>query len=452
MPLTELQGEIAQHKSSPSLFYHAGLLLNQQKRYAEADGYLRNAVGLDPHDPRLRDAWAEALVRTGRITAAFGELSQFAGTHPGLASGHLMLGKFYLSQDSMRRASEELSRAVTLDPSLAEGWTALAAAQSANGNLAQAVQAAEHAVALRPRDGFVHLGLALLLQKNAQAVRARQVFVETVAMAPRSAAAHREYARCLLDSASPADLRQAESEARRAMALEPNDLASSLVLGSTLLAQNRPSEAVPFLKRTAEASPYDSPSALALMRAFAQLNHRELSAQWERIYWQRFHRAATKQKLITDIERSPHASQPHRQMARMLAEEGDVEGCIRHEAEAVHRAVDSPPALVAAAGNLVETGRAASALPVVQRAIEESPNNPMARETLGDVLLALGQPQEAAEAYTQASRGLPERRKLYQKRLDDEYARRHPGWKPRLTPSQKSGTTRLKGDHHETTN
>ncbi len=446
LPLAALQREARLKQDNPRLLYYAGQRLNEQGRYAEADGYLRTAVGLNPDDPRSRDAWAEALLHTGRITAAFGELTQFARTHDNSALGHLMLGKLYLSQISMQRASEELNRAVALDPTLADGWTALAAAQSANGGLTQAIEAATRAAALRPDDDKNHLGLGVLLLAGGQVERSRRVFAETVALAPNSAAAHREYARCLLTSGSPSDLRQAETEARRALALAPNDLAASFVLGKTLLAADKPADAAPFLQRAAEASPYDAPSAYALMQAFAKSNQPSQASQWASAFRQRNNRANAKQKIVTILERTPNTPSAHRQMARMLAEEGDLDGCIRHAAEALGVAADAPPALVAAANQLTGAGRADKALLVVQRAIEEAPNNPRAREAKGDALLALGRPEEAARNYATASRVLPEIAKTYQRRLDADYARRHSGSHPNPSPAPESGATSLEGN------
>lgn len=435
-PLTDLQTEAKSQADNPRLMYHIGLRLNQEKRYIEADGYLRTAVGLDPDDPQLRDAWAEALLKTGRITAAFGQLSQFVGTHPNSAQGHLMLGKFYLSQESMERAAEELTRAVTLDPNQAEGWTALAAAQSVSHSTAQAIQSAERAAALRPQDSSVQFGLAILMLNNGQVERARQVFAQAVKLAPQSANAHREYARSLLDgTSSPATLQQAEAEARQAVKLSPDDLAASLILGRILLAQSKPAEAVPFLQRTAEASPFDHPSAFAMMQAYTQLKQPEQAAKWQQIFRRRFERTTAKQKLVTAIQQKSKPAEAHKKMAKLLAEEGNIDGCLRHNAEALHCAPDAPPALIAAANHLRAAGFADKALPVVLRAIEEAPNNPLAQESLGDIWLAMGQPHDAAKAYARASRGFPTRLNAYQKKLDDEYARRHPGYQPKPLPT-----------------
>ncbi len=431
MSLAALQRERGGRLDNPRLLYYVGLRLNQQGRFAEADAYLRNAVGLDPDTPRLRDAWAQALVRSGRITAAFGELREFAGRHPDSAQAHLLLGKFYLTQDSMVRATEELTQAVKQEPDLGEGWSYLADAQSGLGHYPDAVKASEKAVALRPRSVTDHLGLALLLLRIGQMERARAVFAQAAALAPQSAAVQREFARCLLQIGGASALSQAEAEARRALALTADDPGISFILGQVLAAEGRPGEAIPFLQRAATASPFDPVSALALSQAYARAGQSDLARLWEGYYRARNQRAQRKQDLVTAILKSPHDPRPQKEMARMLAQEGDVAGCLRHDAEALRCAPDAPPALAAAANHLTLSGHADAALPLAQRAVEVAPNNPTAREAMGNALLAQGRIRDAAIAYAQAGRGFPDRIKLYQSWLDQyETIRQHSGVKP----------------------
>lgn len=427
MTLAQLQRERAGRLDRPLLLYHIGLRLSEQSRFVEADAYFRNAVGLEPDDPRLRDAWAQALVRSGQITPAFGELRQFVGTHPNSSGGHLALGKFYLTQASLIRASEELTRAVQLEPSLGEGWSFLTAAETGLGHPAVALKASERAVALRPGNAKDRLGLALLLLEAGKSDRAQSVFAEAVALDPRSAAAHREYARCLLKvGKTPRDEAKAEAEARQSLALGPQDWTTMLILGQVLVAEGRASEGIEFLQRASRRSPFDPASALTLAQAYRRLHQEAQAGRWEEVYRERNQRQALKESLITAIQASPHSRAPQRSLARLLAEEGDVGGCLRHEAEALHRSLDAPPALVAAANDLTAAGRPAAALLLAEKAVDSARNNPMAREAAGSALLALGRPYDAAKAYRQAVLGMPDRLPLYQKRLD-EYYRQHVG-------------------------
>ena len=424
LSLAQLQQERAGRLDDPRLLYYIGLRLNQQGRCAEADPYLRNAVGLDPDTPRLRDAWMQALLSSGLITAAFGEAREFAGTHPDSAPAHLILGKFYVSQHSMTRACEELSRAVALDPKLGEAWSLLAVAQSGLDHVTEAEAAAERAVALRPRSAPDRLGLALLQARQGRRDAALTSFIGAVALGPNSATAHESYARYLLTTAvGPDDERRAEAEARRALSLDPANLEAPLTLGEALAAQGRTDEGLPLLLQAARRSPYDAAPALALSQVYYRLGQAGPQREWQGEYQARQRRAQAEGDLVTAILKAPDDARPQKKLARMLAEEGDIAGCLRHQSKAMHCAPDAAPAQAAAAEDLAATGHAADALPLARRAVTITHKSPAAYEALGDVQLALRQPVEAMTTYGKAAALAPDRTPVYQARLD-QYARR----------------------------
>ena len=425
LSLSQLQRERGGRLDDPRLLYYIGLRLNQQGRYAEADPYLRNAVGLDPDAPRLRDAWMQALLGSGLTTAAFGETREFVGTHETSAPAHLILGKYYASQNSMIRATEELNRAVALDPQSSEAWSLLAVAQSALDHIPEAEAACERAVALRPRNAVDRLGLALLLARQGRRPEALASFAGAVALDPASAAAHQAYAHYLLTTAAGSeDDRRAESEARRALSLDPASQGASLTLGQALAAQGRAGEGLPLLLQAARRSPYDAYPALVLSQTYYRLGQTGPQKTWQAEYQARQRRAQREADLVTAILKAPEDARPQRRLARMLAEEGDVVGCLRHQAKAFHCAPDAAPAQAAAAEDLTATGHAADALPLARRATTIATRSPAAFEALADVQLALGQPIEALKTYGKAAALAPYRTPVYQSRLD-RYARQH---------------------------
>ena len=425
LSLVQLQKEQGRRLDDPRLLYYIGLRLNQQGRYTEADPYLRNAVALDPDSPRLRDAWMQALLGSGLTTAAFGETREFAGTHPSSAPAHLILGKFYVSQNSLIRASEELSRAVALDPSLGEAWSALAVAQNGLSHLPEAEAAAEKAVALRPASAPDNLGLALVRARLGRPAEARASFGEALACGPNIAAVHEEYARFLLATGTGAgDSREAEAQARRALSLDPASADAPGLLGQALAAQGRGADALPLLRQAADRRPYDPAPALVLAQTYARLGQAAPQALWQQTYIARQARAKAESDLVTAILKDPAAPGPQRRLARMLAEEGDVAGCLRHQAKALRCAPDAPPAQVAGAEDLLAVGRAAQALPLAQRAVKVARNSPTAYEALGDVQLALNQPEDAVVSYGKSAREDKARIQMFQARLD-RYARQH---------------------------
>ena len=195
-----------------------------------------------------------------------------------------------------------------------------------------------------------------------------------------------------------------------------------MTLGQALAAQGQGSDGLPFLLQAARRSPYDAVPALALSQAYFRLGQTGPQRQWQKEYQSRQKWAQTEQDLVTAILKVPNDPRPQRRLARMLAEEGDVAGCLRHQSKALHCAPDAAPAQTAAAEDLAATGHAAEALPLAQRAVTIAPKSPAAFEALADVQLALGQPETALASYKKAADLSPGRASVYQARLD-HYAR-----------------------------
>ncbi|HZO90288.1 MAG TPA: tetratricopeptide repeat protein [Chthonomonadaceae bacterium] len=425
--------------NDPRLLYYLGLRLNQRAQFAAADPILRKAVGLDPDSPRLRDEWARALLGSGLTTAAFGELRQFAGTHPNSAPAHLLLGKFYVTQNSMRRAIEELNRAVQLDPALPEGWSYLAVAHDALRNYAEAKEAAEKAAALRPNDFGSQLQLALQQAHLGEAEGARRAFARAAVLGPKAAVVHREYAQWLLQVGSqPQDRDLAVAEARRAVALDARDAGAQMTLGRALAQQGQLEAAVEPFRQAAELAPEYPASALAVARALGRLGREKAARAWMQVYASRQQRFTAKAKLQAQIELNPKDANAHRRLARLLAEEGHVEECVRHHASARRKAPDSPPVLAAAASDLVETGHAREALPLAQRAVTIAPHSPEALETMGNVLLGVGQPRDAAAYYDRARTYHPERFQIYCDRIARFFRQQRERAASQLSPAERA--------------
>jgi tetratricopeptide (TPR) repeat protein len=365
LSLAQLQAEGAGGKgeNNPRLLYYLGRRLNEQQRFAQADPILRQAVGLDPDSPRLRDEWARALLGSGLTTAAFGQLREFAGTHPDSADAHLLVGKFYFTQNSMKRASEELERAVSLNPSLADGWAYLAGAADVLGDAKRAREAAEKAVALRPERAQYRLTLAGFLAASGNEAAARREYEEAVRLGPKNAAVHREYAQWLLSTGRGGDaVRRAEEHAHQAVSLDGTDAAAQIVLGRALSQNGDDAGAVPVLERAAALAPYEPAPALALSQALRRLRRAKDARTWEAAYLSRQRGKTEEGRLRDKIRVAPDARKPRIEMARLLARRGDVVGCVRQHAAARRVALDAPAALIAAANDLTDAGRPALAL------------------------------------------------------------------------------------------
>jgi Flp pilus assembly protein TadD len=415
--------------NDPRLLYYLGLRLNQRERFQEADPVLRRGVGLDPNDPRLRDEWARALLGSGLTTAAFGELREFAGTHPEMAEAHLLLGKFYVTERSMRRASEELGQTIAGDPRCGEAWSYLATAEQSLGNADRALTAARKAVELRPDSAPDHVLLATLLARANRPAQARAEYARAAQVGPRQPSAHREYAIWLLQGGGgDADLRTAEREARAALALDAKDATTQLALGTALMRLGRMGEARAVLSTAATLAPDDPVAPSLLVQVCGGLGLGSEATTWQRAFHTRQRDAAERQTVFEALRADPSSAQLHTRMARILGRQGDVAGCVHNHAMALRCAVDAPPALIAAANDLTDGGHAEAALPMARRAVNISPANPGAHEALGSALLGTGQAHLAGLEYNKTVTWWPRRAPVLRKRLDRYFTERanHP--------------------------
>lgn len=430
MRLLQLQRE-SDH-DNPLLLLYLGKRLNEAGRFTEADPWLRHAVGLDPGSARLRDEWARALLGSGLTTAAFGELREYAGTHPGSADAQMLLGKFYFTQHAWSRAVDELQRATQLNPDSAEAWAYLAGAASAEGSAHAdlALDAARHAVRLRPWSADDALVYARMLALTHHVDNARGEYLRAVRLAPEQEVGHREFASFLLDNgSSQSDRALAVSEARRAAAAVSTDSLAQLTLGRALAQVGDSVDAIGPLKLAALSMKDDSAPAEFLAQTYHILGSLREAQAWRQEFLRREQYATTLLTFTHGVMEHPMSPACNARLARLFGTHGNVAGCVRHYATALRRPLDSPPVLAAASNALVEGGHAVDALPLAQRAALIGTRSPAAHAALGSALLALNRPDEAVEQFDQAAIRSPALKRQLQQKVNSYYANslRHPG-------------------------
>jgi len=426
LPLAGLQRAAAAHNNDPVFLYYLGRRLNDAQRFDEAMPVLERAAGLDPDGARQREEWARALLGVGQVSAAFVELRQYIGTHQRCGPGHLALGKFYMIQRALARAEEECATAAQLMPEDGEAWSYLAAARSNLNNPSGALPAAQKAVALRPDDVNDRLLLASICGRLSRNQQARAAYEAACRLGANRADAHRGYAQWLLEHpVEPADGNLAETEARRAIALDERNAKAHLILGRILLRQRRDAAAIAPLERAAAIDPINPAPLLALEQTYNRLGRKEAAQRWSRIYLKCQQQNALNAHLQDEIARTPNDPSLHRRLARLMADWGDVVECLKHEGAVLRCPRDTPPALVAAGHDLLAVGRPEDALPLANQALSVAPNDPASHELRGDALLQLGQARMAAAEYDAAVTVWPDREPQYRARLAAYFARIH---------------------------
>jgi tetratricopeptide (TPR) repeat protein len=383
----------------PVFLYHLGRKLNQRQRFGEALPILERAAAMEPDGGRVRDEWAQAQMGTGQPANAYAQLRQFAGSHPDNAGAHFYLGKFFITQNAYGLARKALERSVGLDAKNAEAWSLLAHARIKMGAYSGAQEALEQAIRLRPGGSNDHLQLAVVLASR-DPERARREFERAIELAPTDAVPCREYGLFLLKQG---DAAAAERWAREALKRNDKDPLVHLMLGRSLVAQGRTSEALPAFEEAARLAPEDPNPPEALRRIFRQVGDAAKAADWEARYTALQQSVEERRALQEQTLARPGDRDARRRYAAALAKIGDAIGCLRQHAFALKTVPENPRAMIAAADDLNRSGYPKEALTLARRAVAQSPMNPEAMETLADTFLNLGRLHEAGVCYDRLS-------------------------------------------------
>jgi tetratricopeptide (TPR) repeat protein len=413
--LAALLTEQTTHTNDPVYIYWLGRRLCDTGNFDQALGVLERGVSLDPSAPRLREQWTRAQLATGKISLAYGQLTEFVATHPTLAAAHYLLGTFHYTQKSTEAARSSLEKATKLEPNYPQALSLLANVQIQLGENTQALSTLRRALALRPRAALDHLQLATLLV-TAAPQEARSAFLKALTLAPENALCHEKYAAFLLQSGETAS---AEPQLRQALALAPESPMAHLLLGRCLVLENKPDAALPELEKAAQLAEGDPVAARELRSVHQHLGHTAEASRWTAEAQRRQQRVTQRTSLENELRVHPKNREAHLQMAALLASVGAVNDCIRELAIAHQERPDSPNTLTKAAVLLTQASKAKLAVPLALQATQLAPNNPRAQEALGDAQLALSRLHEASLAYFIAAGGDAKRFAPFEKRINE---------------------------------
>ena len=411
--LSALLSKQTTHTNDPVYIYWLGRRLCDAGKFEQAVGVLERGVSLDPSSPRLREQWTRSLLATGKVSVAYGQLTEFVATHPKLAAAHYLLGTFHYTQKSIEAARMSLEKAVALEPNYPQALSMLANVQIQLGEKTQAQSILRRALALRPNAALDHLQLATL-QVTEAPQEARAEFLKALALAPQNPLCHEKYGAFLLQSGEGAT---AEASLRQAVTLAPESASANLLLGRCLLQNSKYEEAILSLEKATKLALGDPVAAQELRGAYQRLGRSSDAAYWAQETERRQQRIAARTALENELRVNPTNREAHTKMAQLLASVGAVNDCIRELAIASRERPDSPVILTKAAELLTGAGQAGVAVPLALQATQQAPNNPQAHEALGNAQLAQGRLHEASIAYFAASGGDATRFAPFEKRM-----------------------------------
>jgi tetratricopeptide (TPR) repeat protein len=172
----------------------AGLLLEKQNKFADAEQEYKQALTLEPGSSDALVGLANVYMRGQRLPEAEEYLRKVVAQRPNEAVGHVQLGRVLAADQKYDEAAAELQAGLKLAPNDPTAQRDLADIYAAAGKHAEAEPLYRSLLAAQPSDAELHYGLAQSLLKQRKFAEAQQEFLNTVKLKPDWGLAYGELA------------------------------------------------------------------------------------------------------------------------------------------------------------------------------------------------------------------------------------------------------------------
>jgi tetratricopeptide (TPR) repeat protein len=180
--------------NDPEPHLSAGLILEKQNQFAEAEKEYKQGLALDPSSSDAVIGLANLYMRGRRFPEAETELRKIIAQHPELVAAHLQLGRVLKEEGKNDEAIAELEAATKLSPSDQAVQRELADLYSTASKHDKASAAFRTLLAAHPNDPDLHHELGVSLLKEKKSADAQQEFLTTVKLKPDFGDAYRDLA------------------------------------------------------------------------------------------------------------------------------------------------------------------------------------------------------------------------------------------------------------------
>ena len=259
--------------------YHLGHIAALLGRIDEAEGYLLQALALDPTYQEARqqllftylDAGryeqaralsadfertlsqiAAARFRDGRYEAALQHYRHLIAIAPNDSEAHVNIGATLMRLKRTEEAMQSYRRALAIDPEQRQGLTQLGYAYFQLGDDERALEAYRRLADLAPDDAATHVNIAVTLARMRRMREAEASFQRALELDPTQTEALRQFAALCFNDGR---YRQAVSLYRRVVALRPDNAQDHADLGAALAQVGKLSEAMQSFERALELDP-----------------------------------------------------------------------------------------------------------------------------------------------------------------------------------------------------
>jgi tetratricopeptide (TPR) repeat protein len=181
--ITAYQQASALQPKDPEPHLAAGLLLEKQNKFADAEAEYKKALALDP-SPDAIIGLANIYMRGRRFPEAETELRKLVASRPNDAAPHIQLGRVLAAQSKNDDAIVELQAGAKLAPTDMATQRDLAELYTTAGKNSEAETAYRALLASTPNDAELHRSLGQSLLRQKKFVPAQLEFVSAIKLKP----------------------------------------------------------------------------------------------------------------------------------------------------------------------------------------------------------------------------------------------------------------------------
>lgn len=368
------------HRYRLALFYIRG------KELDKAEAVLREAVRMQPDASEPKLALTDFLASQRSRELAEKELKAFAAAEPDEGQLRLGLGAFYERGGKSELAEVAYREVIERDPEEAPALAArnrIAVMKIAARKYDEAQALLTEVLDQNPRDNdalVLRANIALAGNEPAAAIADLRAVLRDQ---PTSTGVLRGLARAHLQNNEPA---LAQDYLKRAVEANPGDIDARIELGQFLSRQGDHQAAGQLLERVVIDSPQNPQAREALFRA------QVLALQWDRA-----RRSAEDIKLLR-----PDLSVGFYFAGLVEQGQGRFQQSIGEFEQALARQPDATEPLAALVRSELELKKPEAAIQRLRSVADKFPENAVARNLLGEVLLSQKRPAEALGAFDEA--------------------------------------------------
>jgi tetratricopeptide (TPR) repeat protein len=172
----------------------AGLMLEKQGHFADAEHEYQEAAQIDPQSVEAVAGLVNVYTKTQRLPEAEKMLRRYIELNPQNATAHVQLGRVLAARGDPDDARAEYEAALKLAPNDFQAQRELADLDVAAGHNQEAAQRYQALVAKKPADPELHYALGNALMRARDFAAAQQALLETVKLKPDMAQAYGDLA------------------------------------------------------------------------------------------------------------------------------------------------------------------------------------------------------------------------------------------------------------------